>query len=194
MLSDDEILTILRRDPDLDELLTEVCELDITRGDHGETGRLSSGQPLECVAGDFTGGAFYLCGESRPTRPVLYASSEGEAGLVGPSLAGALEVMIGLPSWTDCLKFSGGGDPAAMRSAAEHLRQDELRDSPEIDTHWARLAEALSLDLATVPVLLTRLRDAVAGTTPDYVYRDGTGAEYDPLFGSSVPADCRSWR
>jgi hypothetical protein len=156
--------------------------------------RLSSGQALEGVAGDFAGGTFFLCGERRSSRPVLYASSEGQAGLVGRSLADALAVMIGLPSWMDCLKFSGDGDLATMRSAAEHLRRDELEDQPEIDAQRDRLAAALSLDLATVPVLLARLREAVAGTAPDFLLVTESGDEYESLFGPWSPDRNPSWR
>jgi hypothetical protein len=111
--SSDSILDLIRQDRGLAELLWSVCEFDLTRGDHGEPVSLSSGLPLDGVAGDFTGGTFFLCGDRSTTRPVLYASSEGQAGLVGGSLAEALEIMVGLPCWWDCLKFSGGGDLAA---------------------------------------------------------------------------------
>lgn len=53
---------------------------------------------LEGVAGYFTGGTFFLCDDRREAPPVLYASSEGQAGLIGQSLAEALEIMVGLPS------------------------------------------------------------------------------------------------
>jgi hypothetical protein len=189
--SDDEILEMVRQDLGLAELLWEVCEFDLTRGDHGEPVRLSSGQALEGIAGDFTGGTFFLCGERRSIRPVLYASSEGQAGLVGHSLAEALEVMIGLPSSWDCLKFSGGGDLVTMQSAAEHLQRDELRDQPELGAKRVQLATALSLDLATTPLLLARLRDAVA--TPDFVLTVETGEEYESLFGPWLPSRNPSW-
>lgn len=73
------------------------------------TGPRFSGHSPEGIAGDFTGGTFFLCGERSSIRPVLYASSEGQAGLIGHSLAETLEVMIGLPSWWDCLKFPAAG-------------------------------------------------------------------------------------
>ncbi|MEU9738874.1 hypothetical protein AB0E12_06740 [Micromonospora chersina] len=193
MKSDDELLELVRHDLSLAELLWEVCEFDLTRGDHGETVRLSSGQALEGIAGDFTGGTFFLCGECRSVRPVLYASSEGQAGLIGYSLAEALEVMIGLPSWWDCLKFSGGGDLVSMQSAAEHLQRDELRDQPEVGAKRVQLATALSLDLATVPLLVARLRDAVAGTAPDFLLTVETGGEYGSLFGPWLPSRNPSW-
>jgi hypothetical protein len=191
--SDDEILDMVRHAPDLAELLLETCEFDLTRGDHAEPVRLSSRHALEAIAGDASGGTFFLCGERRSTRPVLYASSEGEAGLIGQSLTDALEIMIGLPSWRDCLKFSGGGDLVIMKSAAEHLQRDEFTDQPDIGAARTRLTTALSLDLATVPALLTRLRDAVADTLPDFLLTAETGEEYESLFGSWLPSHNPSW-
>jgi hypothetical protein len=79
--SDDDILNSIRRDHGLAELMWQVCEFDLSRGDPGEPVRLSSGLALEGVAGDFTSGTFFLCGDRRTARPVLYASSEGQAGL-----------------------------------------------------------------------------------------------------------------
>ncbi|MFI6678228.1 hypothetical protein [Kribbella sp. NPDC050470] len=193
MESDDEILEMVRLDQGLAELLWEVCEFDLTRGDHGEPVHLSSGYALEGIAGDFSGGTFFLCGERRSIRPVLYASSEGQAGLIGHSLAGALEAMIGLPSWWDCLKFSGGGDLVTMQSAAEHLQRDELRDEPELGARRVQLATALSLELATVPLLLAGLRDAVASTTPDFALTVETGEQYESLFGPWLPSRNPSW-
>jgi hypothetical protein len=115
---------MVRQDLGLAELLWEVCEFDLSPGNHGESVRLSSGHALEGRAGDFTRGTFFLCAEHRSIRPVLYASSEGQAGLIGHGLAEALEVLVGLPSWRDCLKFfrrRGSGDHAAER-------QDQVRD------------------------------------------------------------------
>jgi pyridoxal/pyridoxine/pyridoxamine kinase len=123
----------------------------------------------------------------------LYASSEGQAGLIGHSLAEALEVMIGLPSWWDCLEFSGGGDLVTMQAAAEHLQHDEMRDQPELGAQRVQLAMALSLDLASVPLLLARLHDAVADTTPDFLLTVETGEEYGSLFGAWLPSRNPAW-
>ncbi|WP_329613303.1 hypothetical protein OG244_08330 [Streptomyces brevispora] len=191
--SEDDILGLIGQDPDLAELLWHTCEFDLTRGDQGEPVRLSSGRALEGIAGDFTGGTFFLCGERGTNRPVLYASSEGQAGLIGRTLTEALEIMVGLPSWWDCLKFSGDGDLTAMQSAAEHLARDLVGDQPEIGAQRAKIATTLSLDLAPVPVLLARLRDAVAGTTPDFVLTVETGEQYETLFGSFLPSRVPSW-
>ncbi|GAA2706845.1 hypothetical protein [Actinoplanes palleronii] len=193
MKTDDELLELIRHDQDLADLLGQTCEFDLSRGDHGATVSLSSGAALEAVAGDFTGGTFFLCGERRPARPVLYASSECQAGLIGRDLADALAIMIGLPSWSDCLGFSGDGNLAVMRSAAEYLRRDEIESRPGADAERERLATALSLTLAPIPVLLGRLHETVTATGPDFVLAEGP-YEYESLFGPFLPSRNPLWR
>ncbi|MFJ1560757.1 hypothetical protein [Streptomyces mirabilis] len=194
MASDEGILDSIRRDPTRAELLWKVCEFDLSRGDHGEPVRLSSGVALDGVAGDYTGGTFFLCGDHGTHRPVLYASSEGQAGLIGRSLVEALENMTGLPSWRDCLKFSGSGDLEVMRTTAAHLARDEIDDEPQIGADRARLATAMDLKLESVPVLLARLHAAVSGTASDFVLTVETGEEYESLFGPCLPSRNPAWR
>lgn len=193
MTRDEEILDSIRRDPGLAGTLWRVCEFDLSRSDPGEPVRLSSGVALEGVAGDYTGGTFFLCGDDSKDRPVLYASSEGQAGLIGHSLAEALEIMVGLPSWWDCLKFSGAGDLAVMRTTADHLRDDELRNEPGMDADRARLTEALDLELGAIPVLVARLHAAVSATASSYMLTSEEG-EYESLFGPWLPSRNPSWQ
>ncbi|WP_190213737.1 hypothetical protein [Kitasatospora indigofera] len=193
MTSDDDILDAIRQDSGLAELLWNVCEFDLARGDHGEPVRLSSGLSLTGLAGDCTGGTFFLCGRDSTARPVLYAGSEGEAGLIGQNLGEALQIMVGLPSWRDCLKFSGAGDLAVMRTAADHLVRDENRDEPELGAQRIRLAAALRVDLPPVSALLTRLHAAVSATVPQFVLTVETGEEYETLFGTWLPSHNPAW-
>lgn len=190
---DEEILDSIRRDGDLAETLWRVCEFDLSRSDSGEPVRLSSGVALEGVAGDYTGGTFFLCGDAAKDRPVLYAGSEGQAGLIGHSLTEALEIMVGLPSWWDCLGFSGSGDLTVMRKTADHLRDDELRNEPGMDADRERLAQALDLELGALPALLARLQAAVSATAPDYILTSDAG-EYESLFGPWLPNRNPSWQ
>jgi hypothetical protein len=190
---DEEILDSIRRDSDLAEALWRVCEFDLSRSDPGEPVRLSSGVALEGIAGDYTGGTFFLCGDSSEERSVLYAGSEGQAGLIGRSLTEALEIMVGLPSWWDCLNFSGGGDLAVMRTTADHLRNDELRNEPGMDTDRGRVAQALDLELEAMPVLLARLHAAVSAMAPEFVLTSEAG-EYESLLGPWLPSRNPSWR
>ncbi|MCG5462553.1 hypothetical protein MED01_000656 [Micromonospora sp. MED01] len=101
--------------------------------------------------------------------------------------------MIGLPSWWDCLKFSGSGDLVTMESAAKHLERDELRDQPELSAQRVRLATALSLDLATAPLLLAGLHGTVASSTASFLLTVETGEEYESLSGPWLPSRNPSW-
>jgi hypothetical protein len=189
---DEEILDSIRRDSDLAEALWRVCEFDLSRSDPGEPVRLSSGVALEGIAGDYTGGTFFLCGDSSEERSVLYASSEGQAGLIGRSLTEALEIMVGLPSWWDCLKFSGSGDLAVMRTTADHLRNDELRNESGMDADRRTIAQALGLELKAIPVLLDRLHATVSAVGPEFVLTSDAG-EYESLLGPWLPSRNPSW-
>nr|WSX78657.1 hypothetical protein OH826_35325 [Streptomyces sp. NBC_00899] len=193
MTRDEAILDSIRRDSGLAEVLWRVCEFDLSRSDPGEPIRLSSGIALEGIAGDYTGGTFFLCGEGGKDRPVLYASSEGQAGLIGSSLAAALEVTVGLPSWWDCLKFSGSGDLTVMLTTADHLRYDELANEPETDADRVTVSHALGLELGAIPSLLARLHTAASATAPDFVLTSDAG-EYESLFGPWLPSRNPAWR
>lgn len=50
--SADHVLDPIRNNPDVSNVLEGAFDFDISRGDHGEEIRLSSGAPLEGFAGD----------------------------------------------------------------------------------------------------------------------------------------------
>jgi hypothetical protein len=69
----------------------------------------------------------FLCAEEGGRRPVVFANSEGEGGLLADDLAGALEIIIGL-AWQDCLSFSGGGDVKATQTSAQRIAKSTSCD------------------------------------------------------------------
>ncbi|WP_196814526.1 hypothetical protein [Nocardia sp. BMG111209] len=160
---------MLATDADLAEVIWQVCRFTPVRARNGmdEDYRLTSGLPLTSVAGDYTGGSFFLCGEPAPIRPVLYASSEGSAGVIGYGLTEALEIMSGLPSWHDCLSFSGGGNIEVMRATLV----SQLRAGPAASAageNWESATRTLSFDFAPPEMLLRRLHAAMWTTSPGY--------------------------
>ena len=189
-----ELISAIRGDAELHRFLAESPEFNVDRRNRSEGARLSSGAALEEVAGDFTGGSFFLCGEAgAAARPVLYASSEGAAGVLGSDLSAALELMIGLPYWRDCLGFSAGGDLAVMRTAARLLQEDLLARDPGVEAAQDRAAAALGVARPPVPELVARLQAAVADAGPDFGYADETGS-YGGLFGPFEPSRNPRWR
>jgi hypothetical protein len=128
--STDHLLALIRDTPDVADLLHSSFEFGIFRNEHGEAVRAASGASLEAIAGDWAGGTFFLCHDEDGRRPVMYASSEGQGGLIADDLKQALEIITGLAVWQDCLKFSGGGRLEAMEAAAVLLEEDRVSDEP----------------------------------------------------------------
>lgn len=109
-------------DPAFAALFWDLCEF--AAADVAVPGwfRLPSSEPLEVVGRDASGGLFCLYGgPGDGAGSLLYVSSEGEAGVIAGSLAEGLQMMIALPHWRDCLKFSGGGRLEEMRKAQRVL-------------------------------------------------------------------------
>jgi hypothetical protein len=170
-----------------------VFEFDVSRGGEGDVFELSSGEALHRVAGNFAGDTYLLCGSPQDDGPVAYVTSEGQAGIIARNLKEALELVVLLPCWQDCLGFSDGGDIAAMTTAAEHSLRDLTVRNPQVGAQQEQVVEALSLDHVDTATLLTRLRDAVSSTWPDHVISDEDG-EYESLFGSFSPDHNPEWR
>ncbi|WOX21446.1 hypothetical protein [Streptomyces solicathayae] len=150
----DSLLSVLRERPRLAELAAFPFNFDLARADHGEEVVLVSGASLEPIAGDDTGGTYFLCDGTA----VLYASSEGEAGLLGESVTDALEILIGLPGWWDVLH-----PDADAREAVQ------LPYAPELDTMRAELRAGLGLPERSPEELLARLHGTLLRTEPGYV-------------------------
>ncbi|MGW0131583.1 hypothetical protein [Streptomyces sp. NPDC003299] len=193
MTSSARLLDLIGTTPEIDLLLRSSFGFDIHRKHYGEGFRLASGAPLEVIAGEPAGGAYFLGAEQNGRRPVVFASSEGEGGLLADDLAEALEIIIGL-EWRDCLTFSGGGDVEIMQISAQHLERSRNKHNPNIDNEAAQVAAALSLRIAPVADLVIRLHTAASKTEPDYVVTDNDGQEFDPPFGEYVEPRHGGWR
>ncbi|MDQ1007624.1 hypothetical protein QFZ82_002109 [Streptomyces sp. V4I23] len=181
----DPVLRLLRERPDLAELAAFPFGFDIGRAYHVEDVHLASGASLEPVAGDDTGGTYFVCADGA----VLYASSEGEAVLVGGSVTEALEILVGLPSY--CEGIEPGLDEeqllAALREADAGARE---QFAPELDAQRAALVSGLGLPVRPPLELLGLSYAAARRTEPDHLllnsaelcaYRLPEGAAPAPL-------------
>lgn len=166
MTRPDHVLTVLRRNPDLAGLAAGSFDFDLDRAGHGEEVRLASGAPLTAVAGDDTGGTYFACGDGA----VLYASSEGEAGLIGAGMDEALEILIGLPGWRDYTDLDPAADDEALEAVFNET-EDEIRDSygPGLDAERSTLLSGLGLRRLPRRELLRRLQDSLARTEPEFL-------------------------
>ncbi|MEV4630792.1 hypothetical protein AB0J90_31465 [Micromonospora sp. NPDC049523] len=178
-MPDIERLTLIATTPWLAELLATLCDLDFSRIEQGpvEPVRLASGETLEMFAGDASGGAYLFAGSGGEERPVVYAGSEGEGGLVAIGLADALSVAIELPSLHDALTVPYGTDGgAALRAWLDQADREIREECPDLDAQRARLRDALHLP--PPDGLLERLHAAAANHAYLPVSEHGT---YEPM-------------
>jgi hypothetical protein len=159
-MHDDQRLALIRTTPRIAELLTGF-DVDVTRVADGppEPITLPGGEPLEMIAGDASGGAFLLVGSQR-TRPVVYAGSEGEGGLIAASLRDALALVVGLPSLHDAVSLPWGDDGGRLREWLAAEDEDLRRADQELDAKRAELRA--TLDLPAASELLEALHVAAA--------------------------------
>ncbi|WP_105968778.1 hypothetical protein [Streptomyces geranii] len=175
----DHALRLLRQSRAAAELAAFPFDFDLDRADHGEEVRLASGGPLTPVAGDGTGGTFFVCADGS----VLYADSEGSAGIIGSSVDEALEIVVGLPGWHDCLDLSpaDGAEKilARVAEAEEDMREDEDFD---LDAERAGLRTALGLPERSPVELIGMLHAALLRTEPDFLLLNAEeGGAYERL-------------
>lgn len=145
-MTDAALLARVHSTPAIAKLLTDF-DFDIDRVANGpaEPVRLAGGEPLEMVAGDASGGAFLLVGTG-DARPVLYAGSEGEGGLIATSLRDALGLIASVSSIHDAATVPWDEDGGAALRAYLAKADEELReDWPELDADRRRLRELLDL-------------------------------------------------
>ncbi|WP_128431131.1 hypothetical protein [Streptomyces cyaneus] len=148
----DRALRLLRENPRLAELAAFPFTFDIARAAHGhvEEVRLASGGALDIVAGDDTGGTYFV----RADGSVLYADSEGSAGIIGSSVDEALEIMIGL--------------------AVAEEDEEEPHQHRDLEAARAELRAALGFPERSPAELEALLKAALLRTEPDFVLLNGT--------------------
>ncbi|MEW1687568.1 hypothetical protein ACIQOF_26540 [Streptomyces sp. NPDC091265] len=160
----DRVLRLLRTRPDLAGLAAFPFNFDVGRAYHVEEVHLASGASLEPIAGDDTGGTYFLCGGTA----VLHASSEGDAVLLADSVGEALEVLVRLPEWCEDLtaELDEGGLLAQVRAADDEARE---QFAPELDAQRAALITGLGLPERPLTELLALSQSAAGRTDPDHV-------------------------
>lgn len=160
------VLDLLRQSPRLAELAAFPFDFDLDRAEHGEDVRLASGAPLAGVAGDDTGGTYFLCHDGG----VLYADSEGCAGLLAESVSDALELVTGLPGWRDHVTLPPETDGDEVTAAAREAEAD-IRASyaPDLDAHREELLAGLGLARRPPAELFVRMHRALRRTEPEHV-------------------------
>jgi hypothetical protein len=162
------------------ELLENVCGFALGAMPSGLS-MLPESADLEVIAGDGSGGCFYLwhTQRQRDRVPVVYLSSYGEASRFAEDFTAALTIVTAFPGyWCDMLVAAHKGDEVLGRALPHYEAdleseyteaRDELCDLLGLDPSAAtgQLAAAVRATPAFVPLLATG-----DGTTPATSFKD----------------------
>ncbi|MFF8288946.1 hypothetical protein ACF068_06870 [Streptomyces sp. NPDC016309] len=160
----DRALELLRSRPDLAEQAAFPFDFDIDRAYHVEEVRLASGASLEAIAGDATGGTYFLCGGTA----VLHASSDGYASLLADSVTEALEILVRLPWW--CEDVTAGLDEEGLRAAVRRGDAEAREEfAPDLDAQREALVRGLGLPDRPLAELHALAEAATRRTEPDFL-------------------------
>lgn len=155
--------------------------------------QLRDGIAYEVIATDASGGMFALCEARSPSaRPLLYASSEGQAGIIARSLEHGLSIIIELPYWQDCLKFSKGGQLVEMRRVIPLAESDLVARRPQIATN--REAVRRLLGLSMISDVVASLHSALTDLSQLYPVCSSDGWPFESLFGKFTVMSNGEWR
>ncbi|GII58095.1 hypothetical protein Pth03_64840 [Planotetraspora thailandica] len=155
----DELLHRIETTPQLAALLVWPGDFDIERRDPVEELSLPSGLSLTAIAGDASGGTYFLCGPAGTTRPVLFADSEGQATLMAADLVEAITLIAAHPYWRDLLHGHSADEMEEMMS----------EDDPDYPVARAELISLLGVTPPSAEEAVARLRAAASRTVPDFL-------------------------
>jgi hypothetical protein len=189
----DTLLEKIIASPRLLELFGWPWDFDVTAPGDASWFKVKPQRSLQVIAQDGTGGVYALWGDELGEGcPVLFVSSEGQAGVIAATLREALQMMIALPYWRDCLKFSGGGSRYEMQQASVCLEKEICADEPDIDGYRQELLAGLGLERSCGP--LDRLHDSLTAFRQALTVAANDGSEFDSLFGPFVVEDNPTWK
>lgn len=149
-------------------------------------------EEVTIIAQDASGGTFALFGSGDDeTLPVVYISSEGQAGIVGKNFEQFIKIMIECPYWIDLLKFSGNGQLHEMLKVRPFLIDDTLEDFPEIMSVKEKVLSILSLKEIVNPV--ESLYESMI-SKHDVGISSLENEKFESLFNSFVATDNPLWK
>jgi hypothetical protein len=169
-------LNDLATNPDIRDKIFLICDID-TASDEPAPDWITIGGATDysIIARDGTGGLFLVQPSS---SRIVYASSEGEAGVVAEDLEALMALIVTCPYWQDLLKYCGKDHSVdEMRRAAPFCESSWMGDEEEFAAARAFLKSGLGIAEPRDPIgALHR----AASTSVDVRFH---GQPATPLFG-----------
>lgn len=175
----------------VDDLASQL-DFDLDRASHDNSWiRLERQTKYIVLAGESSGGVFLAYGDGELARlPILYATSEGQAGHIASNFTELLAITIAAPYWRDLLKFSAKGTLSEMRRTAIFAEREYAEEYVDFADAKARLMSCLPIPAVADPIGL--LHDRVHATDCSLISDDGW--RYESLFNGFKSSDNPRWR
>jgi hypothetical protein len=135
--------------PDVVEQLRWPFDFDAERQPRDAAGFTIAGSiEFRLIGRDGTGGQFAQFADQR----ILYASSEGQAGIIAANFEEFIKLIVAHPYWRDILHYSAGGKLDEMRRAAIALEARALDEEEDLVEARELVKSELGLDEPDDPV------------------------------------------
>ena len=152
---------------------------------------LTPSYDTEIIAGEGSGGFYVAYGNGETeNKPILFISSEGQAGKLANNLSEFMAMIIEIPYWFDLLKFSGGGQLSEMRKTAQFMVSEFNEDYPDYNKAKVILKNKLALPNLLDPIGL--LHSCMKNSDCKVLASDNW--EYESLFNRFVSSDNNAWK
>jgi hypothetical protein len=142
---------------------------------------IANGIEFWLIGRDGAGGQFAQLADRR----ILYASSEGQAGIVAANFEEFIKLIVAYPYWRDILKYSAGGKLDEMRRAAIALEACALDEEEDLLEARELVKSELDVDEPDDPV--GALHHAVSAS--NVIIRDSYDNICISLFNSFIIDD-----
>ncbi len=145
----------IRARHDLLQALADLCDFDLSCPVHDYIYfRLDSGRAFTPIAGEGAGGVFCLLDAPDPHESgAFFVSSEGQGGFIAKGITETLSLLVTLPYWFDCLKFSRSGQLAEMDRAVPLLEAELHNSHPHANAQRKFLCQELGIQLLPAPLV-----------------------------------------
>ncbi|KYH28751.1 hypothetical protein CLTEP_27530 [Clostridium tepidiprofundi DSM 19306] len=103
-------------------------------------------EKLTILATDGSGGVYSVIKDMNEEKsPIVYVSSEGQAGKIANSFNELLSLIIYYPFWLDILKFSGNGDINRMMEVIPSLEKERIEYIPNYIKIQKEIGDSLGI-------------------------------------------------
>jgi hypothetical protein len=129
--------------PDVVQQLSWTFDFVAARPSHDRTCfTIANSIEFRLIGRDGAGGQFAQLADQR----ILYASSEGQAGIIAANFEEFIKLIVAHPYWRDILKYSAGGKLDEMRRAVIALEAYALDEEEDLVEARELVKSELGLD------------------------------------------------